>query len=133
MLTPWRMFSAQMLLPDSIDTVEDAFNQLGPIPRLCIDFSVNQHELDLYKQSVERAFSYFRTDQILQLASEATSLSMDAVFHKNFLIGRQKLDIMDSPPTVAPITDLMKSRLAIRFRALDQRELVELYHLFSGD
>jgi len=56
---------------------------------------------------------------------------MDETSHKICLITRKKRDKISDDVDVTPITDFVKSQLAIRFRNLQTKEQIRLYDHFS--
>jgi len=63
------------------------------------------------------------------MVSDARSLSLDK--SKLGLVSRIERDILPSAHTVSPITESIKSRLALQLRIASRNEQIELYTLFS--
>lgn len=118
MLIIQRMFSALQSPPEEITEthINDIFDQLGPIPRLCIDYSSN--ELEEYKTALYQAISDITAGKIEEMTKSASGLSMDAVSHKICLLSRRQRDDVHSRAVVAPITNSIKSRLSTQLRNL---------------
>jgi len=122
------------MLPPGTRLYEDVnrvFNELGPTPQLCIDYSHSRHRIKQYKQDVQEAISKLTADKLERLLEETSSLTMDEVSHKICLISRQDRENVYSSPVVSPITSLIKSRLASRFRKLERGEQIRLYKYLS--
>src|SRR5271154_7131868 len=128
--------SASMLSPDTnlIESVNRVFDELGPTPRLCIDYlySVDQRgKLKRHRRDVQDAISTLTTSELERLLQDADSLTMNAVSDKICLISRQDKEDVYSEPIVSPITSFIKSRLANRFRKLERAEQIRLYKYLS--
>ncbi|KIL64152.1 hypothetical protein M378DRAFT_178977 [Amanita muscaria Koide BX008] len=104
--------------------VDEIFDELGPVARLCVDKEPN--ELARYRIELQEAITKITTGDIKKLIDEASGLTMDAVSQKIFLLRRQQRDDIHSRAVVAPITDSIKSRLSNQFRHLQRAELVHL-------
>jgi len=98
------------------DHIDDTFDFLGPVPRLCIGLSSD--ELEEYKDALNTTISGISANQIGKLAKDTLALSMDAASQKIFLLSRKRWDDVHSGAVVAPITSSMQSRLAARCRNL---------------
>jgi hypothetical protein len=124
MLTFQWAFSANLSPLDNITEIyiNETFDLLGPVPRLCIDFS--SEELEEYKNEVRKALSGITVDQIETLIKDTSALSMDAVSHKIYLLRRRQRDDVHSPVVVAPI---IQSRLSTRFRNRPRDKQIRLY------
>jgi hypothetical protein len=105
--------------------VNETFDLLGPVPRLCVDSS--SEELEEYKNAVNKTLSGITAVQIETLIKDTYALSMDAVSHKICLLSRQQRDDVHSPAVVAPITHSIQSRLSTRFRNLHRDKQIRLY------
>lgn len=125
------VFSANLTPLENIteNHVNETFDLLGPVPRLCIDYS--PEELEEYKQAVNMALSDITVKTIERLIKDTSALSMDRVSHKICLLSRGKRDDVHSPAVVAPITPSMQSRLGTRFRNLHRDEQIRLYKYFE--
>ena len=120
-------FSANLTPLENIteNHINETFDLLGPVPRLCIDFSSD--ELEEYKQAVNMALSDITVKTIEKLIKDTSALSMDKVSHKLCLLSRRQRDNVHSPAVVAPITPSIQSRLSTRFRNLHRDEQIRLY------
>ncbi|KAM6503293.1 hypothetical protein JOM56_000236 [Amanita muscaria] len=105
--------------------VDEIFDELGPVARLCLDKEPN--ELARYRIELQEAITNITADNIKKLVNAASGLTMDAVSHKICLLSRQKRRDVYSRTIVAPITDSIKSRLLNQFRRLQRAEQVRLY------
>ena len=131
-----RITSSTSTLPPGTnihECVNGVFNELGPTPRLCIDYlcSPGQIELEQYRQDVQQAILNITTSDLQRLLQDSRSLTMNAVSHKLCLISRQDGENAYSGPIVSPITSSIKSRLANRFRTLERGEQIRLYKYLS--
>jgi len=109
--------------------IDEIFDLLGPVPRLCIDFS--SHELEEYKDDLNMALKSITVDEIEKMIKDTSSLTMDAVSHKICLLSRVERDDIHSRAAVAPITLSIQSKLAARFRNLHRNEQIRLYKYFE--
>ena len=127
------MFSAQALLPETIDytRINDIYDRFGPTPCLCIDYFFNVAMLVEHKRKVNKVVSNVTAAQLEQLFKDAASLDMDAVSHKICLISREQRDDMHSDVVVAPITSLIRSILVKQVRSIERAERIRLYKLFA--
>ena len=119
--------------PETIDLhrINEAFDMLGGTPRICIEFASTPHKLDDYKEDVNAAILNITSDGLRKLITDSTSLRMDSVSHKIFLISRRNIDNMHSRAVVAPLTPTIQSRLANQFRNLERDEQLHFYTLLS--
>lgn len=81
MLITHRTFSARLSPLEGITEthVNEIFDQLGPVARLCIEWTSDQ--LAEYRNELQ-VISKITTDDIKKLINEACGLTMDAVSHK---------------------------------------------------
>ena len=79
------MASAQVRLgnPD-LDLINEIFDELGPIPRLCIDFDKNQ--LGDYREDLKETLDNISVEKLEELADAAKSMNMDVISRKVCLI-----------------------------------------------
>jgi hypothetical protein len=70
--------------------------------------------------------------KLRELTKNSKDLNLDSVSHKLCLIRREDRDIVSSAFLVMPITDHIRSRLAIRMRNYDMDQLIETFELFSS-
>jgi hypothetical protein len=124
-----KMFSASLLLPDSLEFAR-IFDDLGPTPRLCFELS-ELEQLGVYEEDVEHAISNITADQLERLIREAASLTTNSISHKICLISRERRDDVHSIGVVSPITHSIQSRIANRLRNLEQADLIRLYKYFA--
>jgi hypothetical protein len=123
-----RITSSTSTLPSGTidhESVNRVFNELGPIPRLCIDYLGPDNLIERYREDVQEAISNVTASEIEQLFSG--SLTMDAVSHKICLISRRDKEDLNSDDIVSPITPYINSRLTSHFRSLERDEQIRLY------
>jgi hypothetical protein len=109
--------------------INETFDLLGPVPRLCIDFSPIQ--LEKYRRALNRTLSNITAKTIEKLIKNTAALSMDSVSHKICLLSREELDKVYSEAVVAPITPFVKSKLSACLRNLHRDEQIRLYKHFE--
>ena len=127
--------------PDFIH-IDNIFDELGPIPRLCIDYD----EIDLaqYRASLSTELSKLTITKLDNLvgavrslemdANGAKNLGMDAISHKICLVRR--LDPADLDKSfeieVLPITAIIGSRIAFQLMDAESSEQIRLYNQLSA-
>ena len=111
----------------------EIFDQLGPIPRLCIDYQINPMGMSLYEWDLDTAISEITPDKLESLVRRApiADLGTDSVAHTIVLLRRESLDDVCSRGVVIPITPYIQSRLSNRFRNLERKEHLRLYRAFA--
>ncbi|KAF8340042.1 hypothetical protein F5887DRAFT_1160464 [Amanita rubescens] len=85
----------------------------------------------LRAQDLQEAITALTIDELQRVLQASRSLAMNEVSHKICLISRQDRGNMYSRAVVSPITSIIKSRLASRFRKLERGEQIRLYKYFS--
>ncbi|KIM86220.1 hypothetical protein PILCRDRAFT_816150 [Piloderma croceum F 1598] len=135
-MNPWSRGSivrvASLLLPEiDVTVIHEIFEELGPTPRLCIEYASDPEKLQHYKMELNRAISNITTEKLEELIRKSSALAIDAVSHKICLINRCDQKNMRSGPLVSPITDSIKSRLSNQFRNLQQAERIRLFKLLE--
>ena len=90
------MFSASLLLPDSLDCIRISriYDHLGPTPRLCLECLSDSDLLREYECDLQTTVLTVTADRLKNLIREATSLTLDAVSHRICLISHEKQDDM---------------------------------------
>jgi hypothetical protein len=131
----WITSSASMLPPNTkVDrkSITCVFNELGPTPRLCIEY-LDAGLIDQYRQDLEEAISNLTTSQLETMYRDFRSLSgsVDKISHKICLLTRHDRENVNSKVIVSPITSFIESELRKHFRTLEDDELLRLYDLFS--
>ena len=116
----------------SYKNIDDAYDQFGPTPRICLQLSSNPLDWEHYKDDVRYALTEVTLQKLQELTKKSKDLNMDFVSHKLCLIRREDRDIVSSAFLVMPITDHIRSRLAIRMRNYDMDQLIETFELFSS-
>ncbi len=129
-----RITSSTSTLPPGTnfhESVDRVFNELGPTPRLCIDYLCSRGSIEQYRRNVQKAISKLTAGELERLAEDSGSLTMDDVSHKICLISREDRENVHSGAVVSPITSSIKSRLSNRFRTLERGEQIRLYKYLS--
>jgi hypothetical protein len=123
--------SASLRLPDpDFDNINKIFNELGPIPRLCIDY--DEDELHAYRQDLKEVLDNLSIDNFQTAVTGAEGLKMDAISYKLCLIRRleQSSIRFSNAVKVLPITPFVGSRIAIQLSNADHIALQRLYNKF---
>jgi len=127
------ILSLPILLPGSAMTnadIKKTFEQLGPTPRI-IQLLSRPDRLKEYKAGVDRALLWMTAEKLKKLISDTRSLYMETDKGRLGLISRAKRNDVHSMHLVAPVTELIKSRLARQLRTISRNQQIELYDLFS--
>jgi len=118
--------------PD-FDHINDVFDELGPIPRLCIDFS--KPELSEYKVALNVALTNLTIDDLEKLVYGCMGLNIDATSQMLCLVRR--LDTIDLEASFAvkvlPITSSIGSRISSQLRNVEHDKQLRLYKRFAAD
>ena len=112
------------------ERVNAVFDELGPTPRLCIDY-LRSAQIEQYERDIKTAISALTTSELEQLFIDTNSLTMNNTSHKIYLISRRDRKNVSSLAIVFPITSSIKFRLASHFQTLKLREQIRLYKSFS--
>jgi hypothetical protein len=89
-----------------IDRVLDRF---GPTPRLCIDFLLGGYKLKSRENDVLLTISHLTVPQIEQMLLDASSLTMDLISDKIWLIRRENVHETLGRTVVMPMTPFIQS------------------------
>ena len=132
--------SASLLQRDdrpSIDTINDAYDRFGPTPRLCLEKAGSPGDLEDYANDVRGVLEMVTVQDLTNVArlvkKGKNDLDMGAFSHKIALIRREKIDDFRSTILVEPITDYIRSKLAIHMRTLSSREQVKMFEAFYNN
>ncbi len=128
-------FSSAELCPMELDpkTIDDAYNQLGPIPHLCLDTAFQPLQLTAYMNDLHRVTEHMTLQSLKELLHKVRDWNMDDVSRKVCLIKRPKKDIVGPEFCVQPITDNIQSKLAICMRDLDSCQQITSYRYYARD
>jgi hypothetical protein len=124
--------SAPLRLNDpDFDLINEIFDELGPIPRLCIEYG--EDELEGYREDLNNALGNISIDNLEKLA--AAGMEMDVTSHKVCLIRRfDSTGLRFSKKVkVSPITPYVASRIAFQLKNAQRDELIRLYKKFIHD
>ena len=111
----------------------EIFDQLGPTPRLCIDYQLDSVAMSQYEWDLRITSSQFTSNKLELLLSTATNgdFGIDSLTHKIALLSRKSSDDVYSEGVVIPITPYIQSRLSNRFCDLERKEHLRLYKAFA--
>ena len=115
--------------PD-IDTIDDKYDRLGPTPHLCLRF--NPLELKRYEDQIRQVLKTVTPRNLEELTEGPENLRMNALSHKISLVRRSEITNFWSMTIVTPITDHMRSRLALAMRNQNIHKQVEMFLLFNS-
>ncbi len=126
----FNIFSAEL---EELDPkiVDDAYDQLGPIPRLCLRTAFDPQNLKMYKDDLHRIAKHMTLQSLEELLRKVMNWNMDDVSRKVCLIKRPKKNNVRHFFRVQPITDNVQSKIAISLRDLDGRQQIASYRSFA--
>jgi hypothetical protein len=126
------MSSAEIFLPQfEQKRINQIFDELGPTPRLCIDYLSNPGRLKEYRRDLRDAILDITSGQLEKLIRDIASVNLSEVSHKLFLIFREEREVVNGDVIVVPITEDVKKKLALQFRNLQKDEQIRLYEHFA--
>ena len=114
--------------------VDDAFDHLGPTPRLCLETVFHSPWLVQYKEDRSTTLEEMTLETLRTLVDNVKNLNMDKASHKLFLIKRAPgAEETEHWPKflLQPITKDIQSRMGIRMRNLDFRLQVQMFLSYS--
>ena len=133
-------YSALLLWPGYCPcsaTINDTYDRFGPTPRLCLENAGSPGDLEDYADDICGVLEEVTVQDLTNLAKLVkkgkNDLDMDAFSHKIVLIRREKIDDFRSAVLVEPITDYIRSKLAIHMRALSSRENFKTFEAFYNN
>ncbi|EDR06022.1 uncharacterized protein LACBIDRAFT_294749 [Laccaria bicolor S238N-H82] len=138
-MNPWKrkeILRAATIYPlgcISESRTNEIFDQLGPTPRLCIDYQLNSKAMSRYESNLRTALSKVTSNdlELLLITACDGDLGIDTLSDKIALLSRESLDDVYSQGMVIPITPYIQSRLSNRCRNLERKELLRLYKAFA--
>jgi hypothetical protein len=112
--------------PD-LDLINELFDELGPIPCLCIEF--DKDELEDYRDGLKEALGNISIKKLEELVDAGKSLKMNVILHKVCLIRRFDSTRLrfSKKVKVPPITPYVGSRIAFQLKNAERHELIRLY------
>jgi hypothetical protein len=115
------------LLEYDFDHINEIFDELGPVPHLCIAY--DKDELRTYRQDLTKALGHLTIDNLQKATTGREGLNTDAISHKLCLIRRlERTSIRFSKKVkISPITPFVGLRIAFQLRNADRHELMALY------
>jgi len=110
----------------------EIFDQLGPTPRLCIDYQLNSMAMSQYESDLHTAISKVTSNdlELLLSTTRCGDFGIDTL-SKIALLIRESLDDVYNQGMVIPITPYIQSRLSNWFRNLECKEHLRLYKAFA--
>ncbi|KAF8523115.1 hypothetical protein BU17DRAFT_86251 [Hysterangium stoloniferum] len=129
-MNPWsigEMKQAASLYNLSEEEVVEKCHRLGPIPRLCIQYTTLQ--LEAHETKFETALAKLNISTLEKLISESGALAMNETSHSLCLLSREGDRF--HKPVLAPVSLYVKTRLANQFRKEELKEKIRLYRHFG--
>jgi hypothetical protein len=114
-----------------LDRILELYDELGPIPHLCIIKMCLPNALETHRQQLSRALADVTNTRLQDMISWSGGLSMDAVSSTICLIRRVDRENVASGFRTHPITHSIGARICARIQMLTSQERVQLYHSLS--
>jgi len=114
------------------DLAKDYFKNLGPIPRLFIDFVKNPAQFPDYEMDHEGKITGLTSNSLRRFAHKGGDLDLDAESHKLFLIRQDELDDL-TKASIGPImanVGMEIMRVINKMRWCYERTTRIVWHLF---
>jgi len=131
-MNPWSRAEIHKITPaESLTTINEIFDELGPTPRLCFG---DENSLLWHRKGLDKALRGLTLSYLEAVGSFAEDLSLDAVSHKMYMLKRSSPDaaVNSLDPDIMIITPFVASKIAARMRALQRHELVNLFNCYVG-
>jgi hypothetical protein len=128
------MGSAPLRLTGSdldFDRIFRIYDELGPIPRLCIDKLLEPHGLKIYRDELSNALGEVSTTRLEEIIRESAALSMGSLSSKICLIRRVYRQKITFDYRITPITDDVGAQINARIQMLTSQQRVHLYKTLS--
>ena len=114
---------------------EDAFVNLGPTARVCLNFVEDPEQAVPYKRSRQTALDGLSLRQLTQAVKDSGDLECSESYFL-FLIRRREDIEPDDPrflqePVVEPITLHIKAELKFKLREAEHEARLQVYRLFE--
>src|SRR6266436_439479 len=100
------------------------FEEIGPTPRICIDFLLNDSERELYEAELATAIHGLSLDTLTKLALNIPTLDLQEVSHKIILVSRMQNSELAQ---ITPITSYVKSRLVRKLQDEERNRRLRFY------
>jgi hypothetical protein len=113
------IFSAPLHNSPSPEIIDSAFDQFGPIPRICLEVAADNTLFKIHKDETQGALDNLSLANLEKFINNTKSLKMDPMSHKLCLIRRSKKHDLDSDIRVMPITEYIRSELVTHMRNCD--------------
>jgi hypothetical protein len=114
------------------ERIDDLYYQLGPTPRLCVEYLSVPHILAAYQADLQLALGDMTLEQLEQLNIDASFLTLDAISDKICLIIREDREDMAGPWIVKSMTPVIQSKLACQFRKVERDDQIRFYEQLSS-
>jgi hypothetical protein len=73
-------FSAPLRLSSpKLEIIDQAFDELGPTPRLCLETAFDPEKLASYKSDIEKSLNELTMESLEQLLDHSANLTMDEI------------------------------------------------------
>ena len=111
------------------ELVKANFNDLGPMPRTCINFIKDPPQQSKYEKHCQGLISTLTSQSLREFVINSGLLNLDAKSHHLFLIRRFEVDDLSSA-YLEPISAKVKMQIKQALDNLEQHDRIDLYHSF---
>jgi hypothetical protein len=113
------------------ELAEANFNDLGPVPRLCIDFSKDPGRRMDYEGARHTIISDLTPEKIRNFVALGGAKDMDAQSHSIFLIRRPEIDDVRTSH-LTPISPAVEMKLMAAIKLMRRLDQIDLYRRFAS-
>ncbi|KAF8493805.1 hypothetical protein F5888DRAFT_1906686 [Russula emetica] len=107
---------------------EDNFKELGPIPRICIDFVEDPSLLLDYENHCQAMLTRATPHSLRHFVLKGGALDLDAELHTIFIVRHNKVDDLER----AHLSANAELQLMTIINKLQQLEQIDLYHALAS-
>jgi hypothetical protein len=113
------------------DFAEAHFKELGPIPRICINFVKDPSVLIGYKNYRQAMVTRLTPQSLRAFVLDGGVLDLDANSHAIFLVKRNEIDDLERA-YLEPISPNVEMQLMMAINNLQRLEQIDLYYAFTS-
>ena len=124
-------YSAEILglTNEQQSSAEANFKDLGPIPRMCIEFAIDPSLFIDYENQCQAMITDLTSQSLRRFVRAGGALNLDAESHTVFIIRRHEVDDLQRA-YIEPISAKVEMQLMTCINDLQRLERIDLYHTF---
>jgi hypothetical protein len=107
------------------------FEDLGPVPRICIHFARDPRLLIDYENHRQAMITGLTSQSLQHFVLSGGTVNLDAESHAIFLVRRQEVDVLERA-YIEPVSEKVEMLLMTTINDLQRLERVNLYHTFAS-